>query len=124
MAPTADQRKTFGEKLRSLRTNTGMSTKDLAVAVTNRGFAVSAQAVGAWERGEYAPSGYAVVDAVELELERPGELAPLLGLAAPELVSERLDALELEVSEIRRLVEQILDRPPRRRGRAPDGGAS
>lgn len=48
--------KTFGENIRRIRKAQGLSLDDVADALAQGGLVYSANAIGAWERGERMPS--------------------------------------------------------------------
>lgn len=76
----------FGDKLRSLRTKSGLTQLDIAEKLD-----VSAAAIGAWENGRAKP-----------RLTKLGQLAELLGTSAADLMGE--DATETAISGTSRMV--------------------
>lgn len=82
MPPAPEKRKAFGSRLRALRA--ARSARVIADEMTARGHEVSTQAVGAWERGEYAPHDIATISVLEEVLgAEPDELARILGYLLP-----------------------------------------
>lgn len=101
MTPTEEQRNEFGRRLRDLRLQSDFrSTESLAEHLRQQGLRVTGAAVGAWERGEYAPRHVSIVDALEdaLGVER-GQLGVLLGYTLVE-GDDRIDLVEAQLNEV------------------------
>lgn len=62
----------FGEAMRAQREALALKQEDVAVAMTDAGFKMSAQAVGNWERGESFPESPEKVFTLERVLHLPG----------------------------------------------------
>lgn len=108
-------RPNFGVRLRELRKAQRYSGSTLAAALMERidGYSVSAEAVTAWERGRFGPRHRHVVQALDDILSADGELLELAGYGVGvSAFSERLDAVEAELTRQRQVLEAVLDRLP------------
>lgn len=81
MATTAEDRQRFGQELKRLRRERGASTDAVSDALKQAGHGVSASAVAAWERGEYAPKARYTVAVLDSLLDGHGALLAALGFA-------------------------------------------
>ena len=127
--PTQQEKAAFGRRLRDLCDDNRWTAPKLAARLTGStdlpDYKVSDASVKLWWAGKTAPKQRAVVEYLDELLGAGGELLAILGLV-PNLklvahnddMAGRLEALESEVAHIKKLVEQVVARPPRsRRGR-------
>lgn len=108
MPPSRTARKAFGDRIRDLRG--AKSGRVIADELAAAGEHFSPQAIGAWERGEYAPEKETTITALERVLgAEPGEMLELLGYrsSARAKVEDRVQAIEQRVSSIERTVAEI-----------------
>ena len=122
MTASKEQRRQFGERVQELRTNARLpSYEAVAELLAAEGISKTGATVEGWAKGRWAPSAREEVEALERVLGAPGQLLPLLGYSAGPAHDDRLTRLEAEFAEIKATVQQILARPPARKGRAPGG---
>lgn len=76
---TPESRKAFGNALRTTRKKAGLTTADVAQALSERGHRTTASNVGAWERGQYVPRDPKVVDVLADIVSAGTELHDTLG---------------------------------------------
>lgn len=109
MAATPEQRSTFGQRLREVRSARGMSQPELGQCLHDfGGVAVSGPAVSDWERGVSAPdqqNTFALEDALR---EPRGSLGGLLGYRGDDpTTAGQISALREEVAALRALVLRL-----------------
>lgn len=113
-----DDGEAFGRALRQLRKDRGWSMDQLADQLKARGHKITGAAIGAWERGEYAPRGREVLDLLDDILNAGGELHRLLGLSYGDAgvtiaqadagpIMDRLDRIEGTIGQLVDLVEGL-----------------
>lgn len=112
MAPTEDERRLFGQRLRRLRREQSISAARLGSLLRARGFQASGASVSAWERGEYSPQTRELAAALA-EMLDDGDLLRLLGYGehAPD-TDERLTRLEDAVDQLVVAVAAMTGRDP------------
>ena len=112
---TAEERRSFGRRLRQLREEKDWSLDELAEQMKAAGHAVTASNIGAWERGQYAPRKRATLVTLEQVLDGQSQLAPVLGMTVRSSTHDlpELSASGTDLDELRRLdpeaYEQIVN---------------
>lgn len=115
MDPSPEQRRQFGETLKTLRTERGLTIRALASLVgTDLARVVPHQSISQWEKGHNAPDDRTTVVALERCLGAPGRLLPLLGYGGEMSLRAELDALHIRLNKIEEIVRTYLEGRPTR----------
>lgn len=106
-ATTADRAR-FASRFARLREKRGISQREVAEELANRGFKITDRAVSGWERGVFAPENRQMTAALDDLLDGKGQLLDALGYTTESELEERVADLEAKFAEIQ---AELRDRP-------------
>lgn len=114
MAPTPNQRETFGRRLKELRQARDLTQRVVIAAMVEcGGYEVTAQAFGQWESGKGSPDRQNAVALAKVFGEPDYSLAEILGYGGDDpTIRAELDAIRDRLNQLEQTLRDFLAADP------------